>query len=294
MSETQLTDVAITTEPSRDLAKARDAYSAGDAAGSKAAHDANTESLLGGAPENHGGTGSEYVKSIIFGGLDGIITTFAIISASAGAGFSVDVILLMGFANLIADGISMGFGDFLSSQAELEYARNERKREAWEVDNYIEGEKKEMVEIYMKKGMTKEQATTVIDIFAQHKDMFVDLMMVEELGLEVPDDDAAPWKDGLVTFCSFLVFGSVPLWCYVIFKLAGAKNKAMMFGLTCAATALTMFLLGVFKAKVTHLNACKSGAMMLLNGSIAAAAAFFVGMLFEEALGINMSQCEGK
>lgn len=279
---------------SRDLAAAKDAYKLGDTDASKAAHDGVGTTLLGAATEQHGGTGSEYIKSIVFGGLDGIITTFAIISASAGAGFGTDVILLMGFANLIADGISMGFGDFLSSQAELDYALNERKREEWEVDNYLEGEKTEMVELYVAKGMTKEEATTVIDVFARHKQMFVDLMMVEELGLEVPDAEAQPWKEGLVTFTAFLIFGSVPLWMYVIFKLAdpaGTLSADLMFGLTCVATAVTMFLLGVFKAGITKQNRFKSGGFMLMNGSIAAASAYFVGWLFEEALGVQMTDC---
>jgi hypothetical protein len=54
------------------------------------------------------------IKSVVFGGLDGIITTFSIVAAVAGASLSVEVVLLMGFANLIADGISMGLGDALS------------------------------------------------------------------------------------------------------------------------------------------------------------------------------------
>jgi VIT1/CCC1 family predicted Fe2+/Mn2+ transporter len=198
----------------------------------------------------------------------------------------------MGFANLIADGISMGFGDYLSSRAEIDYALNEKKRETWELQNYPEGEKKEMVEIYMNKGMTEEEATTIIDVFARHEELFVDLMMVEELGLEVPDEDATPWKEGVVTFLSFLCFGSVPLWMYVIFKLAdpsGSLSGNMMFGLTCLVTALTMFLLGVFKAKVTKQQWWKSGLFMLVNGSIAAAAAYLVGYLFEEVFQIEMS-----
>lgn len=75
--------------------------------------------------------GSDYLKSIVFGGLDGIITTFAVIATVAGANLDVRIVILMGFANLVADGISMGFGDCLSSKAEQEFVENEYGREKW-------------------------------------------------------------------------------------------------------------------------------------------------------------------
>lgn len=289
----ELETVTIT----RDLEGAKDAYKTRDLAASAAAHNAKAEakeSLLdeAGAKEAHGGVGSEHVKSIVFGGLDGIITTFAIISASAGAGFSLEVILLMGFANLIADGISMGFGDFLSEQAEQDHLKQERAREMWEVENNVKGEIAEMVEIYVGKGMTKEEATTVVTIMSRHKDLFVDVMMVDELGLSPPDEDNKPWKNGCVTFFAFLAFGSVPLWCYVIFYAAGVTDDAAMFIVCCVATATTMFLLGVFKAKVTSQPMLKSGFFMTLNGSIAASAAYLVGFMFEQGFKVKMNKCD--
>jgi len=152
---------------------------------------------------------------LVFGGLDGIITTFAVVAASVGGSLSTDVILLMGFANLVADGLSMGFGDYLSSQAEFEYTRAEHKREKWELDNYPEGEKQEMVELYMKRGMTESDAQSVIEVMSKYKNFFLDVMMVEELGLLPPDETDSPAKNGLVTFTAFVVFGFIPLTPYV-------------------------------------------------------------------------------
>ena len=74
----------------------------------------------------HGGVGSDYIKSIVFGGLDGIITTFSTIASVAGGGLAVESILTLGIANLIADGISMGLGDGLSSHAEAQYLGAQR------------------------------------------------------------------------------------------------------------------------------------------------------------------------
>ncbi len=70
-----------------------------------------------------------------------------------------------------------------------------------------------MVEIYENKGMSAEDATKFIDIVSQYKDMFVDLMLVEELGLMPLDEDDKHMalKSGCVTFASFQVFGFIPL-----------------------------------------------------------------------------------
>ena len=66
---------------------------------------------------------SEYIKSTVFGGLDGIITTFAVVAAGAGANLEGKVIVLMGFANLVSDGISMGLGDYFSEKSENQFIR---------------------------------------------------------------------------------------------------------------------------------------------------------------------------
>lgn len=94
--------------------------------------------------------------------IDGVITTFAIVSSTTGSSLERKVVLLLGVANLVADGLSMGLSDYISSQSENEYIINEKKREEWEVDNFLEGEKQEMIDIYHGKGMSVEDAETII------------------------------------------------------------------------------------------------------------------------------------
>lgn len=292
MTESTQLDIVV-ADTGRDLGEARNAYQTKDADASMAAHQKKadgTTSLLG-SDEKHGGTASEYLKSIVFGGLDGIITTFAIVSAAAGSDVGTEFVLMMGFANLIADGISMGFGDFLSSKAELDFAKLEYSREEWEVDNYLKGEIDEMVEIYKEKGFTHDEATTVIETFAKHKKAFVDLMMVDELGIMPPDPDDSPAKAGLVTMLSFFAFGSIPLWFYVGFHASGYTDRSVMFAVACISTGISIFLLGFFKAFFTHQNKILSGLGMFFNGTIAASAAYLIGFAFEHGLDINMGGC---
>jgi VIT1/CCC1 family predicted Fe2+/Mn2+ transporter len=226
----------------------------------------------------------KYVKSLVFGGLDGIITTFAVVAASVGGSLNTDVILLMGFANLIADGLSMGFGDYLSSQAEFEYTRAEHKREKWELDNYPEGEKQEMVELYVARGMTQADAESVIEVMSKYKNFFLDVMMVEELGLMPPDESDSPAKNGMVTFVAFVVFGFIPLMSYVLAGATGASDVAN-FVAACVLTACTMLALGAAKAKFTNQSMVKSALLMLLNGGMAAVAAYLVSWGIAEAMG---------
>lgn len=121
-----------------------------------------------------------FLKPLIFGGLDGILTSFAIVAGAAGGSMPVPVILVLGFSNIFADALAMGVGEFLSSKAENEWILSERRRENWEMENYPEGEIQEMIDIYEQRGMTHEDAKMVIETMAKYKDFFVDVMMVRE------------------------------------------------------------------------------------------------------------------
>jgi vacuolar iron transporter family protein len=127
--------------PSRNLALASLAYDNRDMALMIKAHD----SAMGGQQEQHAhnigeGLMTNSIKSLVFGGLDGIITTYAIICAAVGGNFSHKTVIVMATANLIADAISMGVGDALSEKAEMDFVRREWDRESWEMDENPDGE----------------------------------------------------------------------------------------------------------------------------------------------------------
>ncbi len=122
--------------------------------------------------------------------------------------------LIVGLANLLADGLSMSIGDYLSSKSESEYEAAEREREAWEVENYPEGEKLELEEIYRARGMAEADAKAVVDIISKDKKAWVDTMMVEELG--IMQSDESPVANAIATFISFAAFGFLPISAYVV------------------------------------------------------------------------------
>lgn len=256
----------------RNIDKAKDAYKNKDVEATRRAHDGHVHS------EPHKQESGQYIGSAVYGGLDGIITTFAVVAGVAGAKLSAGVVLILGFANLIADGISMAVGDYLSTKAEQEYTQAEKKRERWEVDVYPEGEKLEMVEIYQGKGYSKDDARQMVDIISKNKEGWVDIMMKEEL--EIIEDSSSPLKNAFVTFGSFAIFGFIPLIAFTVAQLYQALEGST-FLIASVMTGVTLFILGALKVRITSQNWLRAGAEMLLVGGIAAAAAYAVGVALQ-------------
>jgi len=220
------------------------------------------------------------LQPVIFGGLDGILTSFAIVAGAAGGGLSISAVLVLGFSNIFADALSMGVGEFLSSKANNEWILSERKREEWEMQNFREGEIQEMIDIYVNKGLTLEDATIVIETMAKYESFFVDIMMQQELELQVPEDNHVEqsMKEGFVMFCSFAFFGAMPLLGYVIFPLLFDDLKPSdLFRAACVVTALVLFLLGSIKSNFSRSNWFLSGMETLILGGVCATVAFTVG-----------------
>jgi VIT1/CCC1 family predicted Fe2+/Mn2+ transporter len=257
----------------RDLNEAKEAFKKKDKKKLISAHSKHKEV--------HDTATGKYLKSWVYGGLDGIITTFAIVAGVSGAALNSSIILILGFANLIADGISMAIGDYLSTKSEHEYYDIERKRESWEVKNHPKGEENEMLEIYKKKGLNKKDSKTLISILKRNKRFWVDTMMHEELDLIKSEE--SPIKNGFVTFISFLMFGFIPLFLYVIsalFKLTISNP----FTWTSILAGISMFSLGAIKTKLTGKKWLRSGLEMLIIGGLAATAAYFIGELLAKII----------
>lgn len=267
--------------PSRDLSAAKKAYQAGDIEAAAKAHSVQV------AHEDHTQESGKYIKSIVYGGLDGIITTFSVVASVAGAQLSTSVVLILGFANLFADALSMGVGDAISSKAEMELNRSERAREKWECENFLEGERREMVELYHQKGLSLEDAETVVAILSKDTEFFVDIMMVEELNLMPLDEDESPIKNGMVTFASFVVFGLIPLLAYIATANVTEKTSGSdtVFIIACVLTALTLFALGAVKAKIVRQKWWLGGGNMLLVGIVTATVSFLIGLIISEIIG---------
>ena len=69
-------------------------------------------------------------KSIVYGGMDGIVTTFAVVAGAVGGNLGITPIVILGFSNLLADGFSMAVGDYLSSTTEKSVVKGKAVKNA--------------------------------------------------------------------------------------------------------------------------------------------------------------------
>ena len=222
----------------------------------------------------------KYLGEFVYGGIDGSVTTFAIVAGSVGADLSASVVLILGFANLLADGFSMSVGAFLSAKSERQNFEKHKAIEYWEVENIPETEREEIREIYRQKGFQGELLEKVVDVICAKKDVWVDTMMKEEL--EMMKNQKSPLKIGSVTYISFLLVGLIPLVVYVWDYLFGFSGD--VFWTTCGLTGLGFMTIGYLKSFVTETNQWKSMLETLLLGAIAASVAYYVGDILEKMI----------
>ena len=216
-----------------------------------------------------------YLKPGVFGGLDGISTIFALIAGSVGAQLSASALLAVGAGTLLAGAVGMGLGEYVSSLAEKEVAESERARECWEVENYPEGEIREMVDIYISKGVDRVDAELVARTLAKYKGFWVEHMLLTEIGIIPPDPDENVFFSGLVMFASFLIFGSIPLIAYSV--IVYHVSNVDPFLVTVLSSLATLFGLGALKSHVLGQGRVKGGGLMVFQGSVCAATAYWLG-----------------
>lgn len=249
--------------------------------------DQKQSALLSQQDENnaHGQNGwldryQQYLGEFVYGGIDGSVTTFAVVAGAVGASLDSAVIIILGFANLFADGFSMSVGAYLSTKSERQNYRKHRRIEYWEVENIPEAEREEIRQIYREKGFEGELLEQVVEVITADKDRWVDVMMTDELGMM--EESKSPLAIGGVTFFAFVLVGLVPLFIYVWDYLTGYEGD--LFLASCIMTGLAFLLIGLLKTYVTRSSRWKGILETLLLGAIAAAVSYLVGDLLEKMI----------
>jgi vacuolar iron transporter family protein len=224
-------------------------------------HEAIRQRLAAGPPQS-------YLRDWVYGGIDGIVTTFAIVSGVVGARLSPHIILILGTASLIADGFAMAAGDYLATRSEDEELHHAEAVERRHIEICPEGEREEIREILRVRGIPGNLLDQVVASITADRNLWVRMMLREEYGL--PDAVRSPWRAAVLTFSAFLACGLVPLIPFV----AGFKDA---FWTACVVTGLMFVLIGALKSRWSTRPWWQSGLATLAIGGGAAAVAYAIG-----------------
>lgn len=224
-----------------------------------------------------GGAEVSYLRDFLYGAIDGAVTTFAIVSGVAGAGLSSAVVLILGLANLFADGFSMAASNFSGVRAERQMRNRLRQMEEEHIEAYPEGETEEIREIFRQKGFTGDDLERAVGIITSNRKRWVDTMLTEEHGL--PLNGPSPLRAALATFFAFVAIGFVPLAPFVF-------NASDPYMWSTGATLLVFFAVGAWKSRFIVEGWFVSGLETLALGAGAAGVAYGIGVLLRDLAGV--------
>jgi VIT1/CCC1 family predicted Fe2+/Mn2+ transporter len=221
---------------------------------------------------------ASYLHDFIYGAVDGAVTTFAVVAGVAGADLDETVIIILGGANLIADGFSMAASNFLGSRAERQQREQARREEQLHIRLVPEGEREEIRQIFAAKGFAGDELERVVSVITSDPELWTDTMMSEELGFG--STEANEYRAALATLAAFLLVGSLPLLVFVYDAVApGDVDRA--FTWSALMTAVAFVVVGSMKSRFVDQAWWRSALETLMVGGLAAVLAYAAGALLQ-------------
>jgi vacuolar iron transporter family protein len=222
----------------------------------------------------------KYLGPFVYGGIDGCVTTFAVVAGAVGAGLDSSIIIILGFANLLADGFSMSIGAYLSSKSEVSYFISQKQMIIKRIADHQALEINRLEDFYAEKGYTGTTLKDIVTVITNDKDRWANVILQEQMNLSLPD--RSPLSTGLATYVSFLLIGLIPLVIYVIDYVSPITSSLFLW--SSLLTAAGFIFIGALKSHVANSHLIRGIAETLLLGAIAALVAFYVGDWLERLL----------
>jgi VIT1/CCC1 family predicted Fe2+/Mn2+ transporter len=220
----------------------------------------------------HHGPHVSYLRDWVYGGIDGTVTTFAVMAGVVGANLSAGIVIILGLANLLADGFSMAAANFTGTKAERDEYEQLRHMEERHVALVPEGEREEVRQIFRAKGFDGEALETAVNVITKHREQWIDTMMADEHGL--PATIRSPLKAALMTFIAFVLCGSLPLLPYALELQSPEIPSVVMAG-------ASFFSIGSLRSRWSPAPWWRAGIETFAIGMVAAGVAYLVGYLLK-------------
>jgi VIT1/CCC1 family predicted Fe2+/Mn2+ transporter len=209
-----------------------------------------------------------YLRDWVNGGIDGTVTTFAVVAGVAGADLSARIVLILGAANLLADGFSMAASNYSATRTELQEMNRLRRMEERHIDLYPEGEREEVRQILYAKGFRESELERAVAITTASRETWINTMLSDEHGQ--PSFVRSPVWAGFFTFVAFAICGFIPLLPYIMGFGASLPLSAVLSG-------TVFFAIGSLKSRWVGVHWFRAGAETFLIGALAAGLAYAAG-----------------
>jgi VIT1/CCC1 family predicted Fe2+/Mn2+ transporter len=223
-----------------------------------------------------------YLREIVYGGSDGIVTTFAVVAGFTGAnatgsdmlGVTIGAVVLFGLANLFSDAMSMGLGDYMSIRSQEDLYNTTYQKELKYLEHSTKAFGDRIQDKLVEKGFNKSDAKEIMQLFHKNPKFGIEWLMREYHGIPDPGE-TSPIFSALATIVSFLTFGFIPLIPFVFGVVD--PTQAFIFSISGVITAL--FLLGLLRWKVVGYGLTRALGETLLLGGVSASIAFIIGAI---------------
>jgi vacuolar iron transporter family protein len=217
-----------------------------------------------------------YLRDFVYGAIDGAVTTFAVVAGVAGAGLASGVVIVLGVANLLADGFSMAVSNYLGTRAETQRRQRLIRVELDHIARNPAGEREEIRQILAAKGFTGQDLERAVQVITADRDRWVNMMLTEELGLSLHMPSAI--RAAAATFIAFVVVGAIPLLAFIYQSLRGESlHLEGAFFWSSLLTGAAFFAVGAAKGPFVGHRWWVSGLETLGIGAIAAVLAYGAG-----------------
>lgn len=225
----------------------------------------------------HRFVGGNVLRASVLGANDGLVSNLSLVMGVMGATNNSTNVVIAGVAGLLAGSISMAMGEWLSVQSARELYLKQVAIEAEELETSPEEEKNELILLYQAKGIAEEDAKKIADDIFSNKDIALQTLLKEELGLDKESLESSPMHAAMASFCLFALGAIIPLLPYFVL------NHPMVPWLSIGFSGIALFILGAAITLFTGIGIIYSGIRQVIFGLAAAGVTYGIGYL----IGVN-------